>query len=363
MRNSLPSLRVLLVVAILVGAAGFGAWHWNKQRIASRFQLKSYKSTGDSAPQLGQADEVDSSQTLPGAELLAESARRLLALPNLECKIRQRVELFDQQISGVGSYSQWSPTPSERPRVRWELKFQVGQDVASIQQINDGRFFWSRRDLPGEQSLSRIDLRTVRDVLQREARLPPDLVMRNWMALGGLSRLVHGLNEHFQFGLAQPRLVDDTPVWVLVGTWKPEILALLVPSVKGPIEQRQPVPIERLPAHLPDVVVIVMSRDSRLPAFPYRIEYRRSRRGETRGTAPERNGMSDANSAAELGGITMDGLADAAEIAVLDFYEVNLEAELEPQRFAFQPPASQQVLDDTERFLLQTFAPSQSSDE
>lgn len=363
MRNSLPSLRVLLVVAIIIAAAGFSAWHWTRSKAASHFKLTSYRAGDGEPPKLGQVDELDSTQTMPGEELLAESARRLLALPNLECKIRQRVELFSQQLSGVGSYSQWSPTPSERPRVRWELKFQVGQDVASIQQINDGRFFWSRRDLPGEQTLSRIDLRTVRDVLQRESRLPPELVMRNWMALGGLSRLVHGLNEHFRFGFAQPRLVEETPVWVLVGTWKPEILALLVPSVKGPLDQNQPVPIERLPAHLPDVVVLVMSRDTRLPAFPYRIEYRRSRRGATRGTATEQRASNGDEAIGEFDPISLDGLADTAEIAVLDFYEVNLEAELEPQRFAFQPPASQQVLDDTERFLLQSFAPSQSPDE
>lgn len=324
----------------------------------------SYKSASGEPPKLGQADELDPTLTLPGEELLAESARRLLALPNLECKIRQRVELFGQELTGAGSYSQWSPTPSERPRVRWELKFQVGQEVASLQQINDGRFFWSRRDLPGEQSLSRIDLRTVRDVLQREERLPPELVLRNWMALGGLSRLVHGLNEHFQFGTAQPRLVDETPVWVLAGTWKREILSILVPTLKPTLDQGQTIPIDRLPAHLPDVVVLIMSRDARLPAFPYRIEYRRSRRGNVRGTEQVSNSQADGESSSgPLDAVAFAGLAETAEVAVLDFYEVNLEAELEPQRFAFQPPASQQVVDDTERFLLQTFAPSQAADE
>ena len=362
MRNKLPSFRVMLVGAVLLATGAFVAFQHAGGSRVTYLPLLSYKNTTESGASLGQVEEVDRAQPVPGSDLLAESARRVLELPSVECKIRQRVDLFGQQLTGVGSYQQWSPNDMQRTRVRWELKFQVGENMASLQQINDGRFFWTRRDLPGEQSLSRVDLRTVRDVLNREKRLPADAVLRNWMALGGLSRLMHGLHENFNFGWAQPRIVDTTPVWVLVGTWNPVVLAELAPAAKTLLEQGRSVPIDRLPAHLPDLIVVVLSRDPRLPTFPYRIEYRRTMRGAARGTSADESAETDAP---EIDADTprLNSLTNTMEIAVIDLYEVNASSYLEPQQFVYQPPSSQEAVDDTERFLLQTLTPPPSDNE
>ena len=122
------------------------------------------------------------------------------------------------------------------------------------------------------------------------------------------------------------------------------------------LEQGRSVPIDRLPAHLPDLVVVVLSRDPRLPTFPYRIEYRRTTQGTVQGTTAE--SQVGAN-APEIDADTppWDNLTNSLEIAVIDLYEVNLDTDLEPQQFVYQPPSSQQAVDDTERFLLQTLAP------
>ncbi|MFO0867556.1 MAG: hypothetical protein U0935_01290 [Pirellulales bacterium] len=358
----MPRFRASIAVAILLAGAGFVAFRWLGNQNATYWQLLSYRSAGEGQIDLGQLDDIADAQPVPGDSLLADSADRLVQIPAMECRIRQRVNLFGQQLTGVGHYSQWSPQDSQRLRLRWELKFQVGERVSSLQQINDGRFFWTRRDLPGEQSLSRIDLRIVRDVLERETQLPPEVAMRSWLVLGGLSRLVHGLRENFDFGLAQPRIVETTPVWVLVGSWKPARLAALVPNLQPQLDAARPIPLDQLPAHLPDVAVVVLSRDPRLPSFPYRVEYRRSLRGNVRGTSPETadtrwNGDSETDVNAQ------DGLNGTSEVAVIDLFEVNLNADLEPQNFAYQPPGSQPVVDETESFLLQVIAPSRGSGE
>ncbi|MFM7072164.1 MAG: hypothetical protein ACKO38_10280 [Planctomycetota bacterium] len=378
--------------------AGFGFWlfrqgvppkvaAWLPKTVAGRFSLMSRKSEpvgGKDSPYFWgqQAAAVDAATPLPGGPLLDEAARRLVALPHCECKIRQRVELMGQQLAGAGNYAQLSTTEVDRTRVRWELKFQVGDRLASVQQVNDGRFFWSRFDLPGRQSLGRVDLRTLREVQQRESSIPPEAALRSWLALGGLSRLLQGLSDHFELGWAQPRVVETTPVWVLVGTWKPAALARLVPASQPLIEQHRPVPIDRLPSHLPDLVVVVLSRDPRLPLFPYRVEYRRSRDGMIRGTEPlvaatSDNDLSDNrksdNDSRDNGKPTRAGersggagkavpgfsddplqsqrLENTAELAVLDLFEVNIETPPDPQGFVFQPPADQQALDETDRFL------------
>jgi hypothetical protein len=410
---------------------------WLPKPLAGRLSLMSRKSepaaTAEAPYYWGQrAAEVDTATPRPGGPLLDEAARRLIALPYCECKIRQRVEVMGQQLAGAGNYAQLATADIDRTRVRWELKFQVGDRLASVQQVNDGRFFWSRYDLPGRQTLGRVDLRTLRDVQQRETSIPPEAALRSWLALGGLSRLMQGLSDHFELGWAQPRVVETTPVWVLVGTWKPAALARLVPAAQSLIEQRRPVPIDRLPAHLPDLVVVVLSRDPRLPLFPYRVEYRRSRDGLIRGTeppaaAPGREsgrdsgrspgnasanggagqgatgqgatgqgatgqsatgqggnaadvsdvsdesagggaggsgaGGSGAGGAAQRGPDTAGGpgfsddplqsqrLENTSELAVLDLFEVNIETPPDPQGFVFQPPADQQAMDETDRFL------------
>lgn len=416
MRNNLPSFRAVLMGTVLV--AGFGFWlirqgvppkvaAWLPKPVAGRLSLMSHKSEpagGSDSPYFWgqQAAAVDAATPRPGGPLLDEAARRLVALPHCECKIRQRIELMGQQLAGAGSYAQLATTEVDRTRVRWELKFQVGDRLASVQQVNDGRFFWSRFDLPGRQSLGRVDLRTLREVQQRESSIPPEAALRSWLALGGLSRLLQGLSDHFELGWAQPRVVETTPVWVLVGTWKPAALARLVPASQPLIEQHRPVPIDRLPAHLPDLVVVVLSRDPRLPLFPYRVEYRRSRDGMIRGTEPlvavtkegvrdkgervdsetdngerdsgaSKSGDSRDSGSQENGKLARAGersggpekagpgfsddplqsqrLENTAELAVLDLFEVNIETPPDPQGFVFQPPADQQALDETDRFL------------
>ncbi len=414
MRYSLPRFRVVLVGSVLLAATGYWMIRdgvpprvaaWLPKPLAGRLSLMSRKSGPGPAAEApyywGQrAADVDPATPRPGGPLLDEAARRLVALPYCECKIRQRVEVLGQELAGVGNYAQLATADVDRTRVRWELKFQVGDRLASVQQVNDGRFFWSRYDLPGRQSLGRVDLRTLRDVQQRETSIPPEAALRSWLALGGLSRLMQGLSDHFELGWAQPRVVETTPVWVLVGTWKPAALARLVPAAQSLIEQQRPVPIERLPAHLPDLVVVVLSRDPRLPLFPYRVEYRRSRDGLVRGTEPPETAANaaaggDANVNGGSGGSSGGGgtgmggagnrgpdgedgrggsgsqraadgargpgfsddplqsqrLENTAELAVLDLFEVNIETPPDPQGFVFQPPADQQALDETDRFL------------
>jgi hypothetical protein len=369
---------------------------WLPRALASRLTLMSRKAEPTGSAETPyywgqQAADLDAATPQPGGPLLDEAARRLVALPHCECKIRQRVEVMGQQLAGAGSYAQLATAEVDRTRVRWELKFQVGDRLAAVQQVNDGRFFWSRYDLPGRQSLGRVDLRTLRDVQQREPTIPPEAALRSWLALGGLSRLLQGLSDHFELGWAQPRVVETTPVWVLVGTWKPAALTRLVPSAQTLIEQQRPVPVERLPAHLPDLVVVVLSRDPRLPLFPYRVEYRRSRDGMIRGTEPLAVAAGDkpasdkpasdpdldrSSDRASAGPVAAGGgagerpgagkaarpgfsddplqsqrLENTAELAVLDLFEVNIETPPDPQGFMFQPPADQQALDETDRFL------------
>ncbi len=214
-----------------------------------------------------------SQATTDAQQLVYEAARQLALQPSLEAKIRQRIEMFGHQLAGSGMYWQ-APAENGGPaRLRLDLKLQVGSQVASVQQICDGRYFWSRRDMQGDVQLSRIELERVATELQKKA-LDPLQLARYWMQLGGMPRLLESLAHHVDFEQPQAQTIGgNVPVWVLVGRWKPATLARLLGQ-----DPQQPLAADaaaQLPDHLPDQILLVLGRDRVFPLFPYRIEYRR----------------------------------------------------------------------------------------
>jgi hypothetical protein len=266
-----------------------------------------------------------------GQQLMAQAARELIQQPALEAKIRQRIDLFGHQLVGSGSYQQLGDGPEKL--LRLELKLQVANQVTSLQQVSDGRFLWIRRDLPEKTTLSRIDLKQVRDAIRTSGQTPALDPGGNWMALGGLPRLLHGLNENFSFAEPpRPNQVGQVPVWVLRGQWKPERLAALLPNQRADILAGKPPRLEELPPRLPDSVVVTLGRDDVLPLFPYRIEYLRQ------------DGAGQGSSAGP------PGIAATRSLVTMELFEVRRRADLDPRQFDYKP-GDQEVADHTELYL------------
>ena len=398
MANKLPNFTASLAwLAVLaaVSLAVLKVWQPGRGRtpplLASR---SSHETAFDGGDPSEQGEEDTTEQAVSGQELVRAAAVRLQSRTALDAKVRQRVDMFGQQLTGSGRYQQWGAGPATR--LRMELKFQVADQVASLHQVSDGRFFWTRRDFPGQSSLSRIDLRIVYDVLEQRAEelraklkasggadgdasgqgggsgqgsasgssgagrlassasspsvpAPSDgsgrldvqaPAFQQWLPLGGLARLLTVLDEHFEFGVAEPRSLHDTPVWRIVGRWRPAALERIAPGLASRGATGRPIKLDSLPAHLPDIVVLVLGRDERIPLFPYRVEYRRHRDGEY----PLITGVSE--------GGTPVSLAGTFELAVLELFEVNPAPTLTAQDFVYNPGEQQrEVVDETDRFL------------
>jgi len=78
---------------------------------------------------------------------------------------------------------------------RFELKSQVGDATFTLIEINDGRFFWTFRELPGGPSLNRLDLDRIESQLRSaDDRAPPRELLRcrsagcqkPWPSCGGI---------------------------------------------------------------------------------------------------------------------------------------------------------------------------------
>ena len=270
-----------------------------------------------------------------GQSLVAEAARQLLQQRALEAKIRQRVNLFGQQLVGAGIYRQLFEGPEKR--LRLELKLQTAGQVASVQQVSDGRFLYVRRDWPEQKSLSRVDLRRIREAA-RDAQPPPFIDSATvWMALGGLPKLLHSLDANFQFGEPSPDMIGPQPVWVLGGVWKTEKLVQLLPDQRADILAGRPPRLERLPAHLPDSVVVVLGRDDLIPLFPYRISYLR------------RAGIDGADG--DVRDVATTGHDDpAGSILTVELFDVGGGVAMDPRQFNYEA-GEQEVVDQTDLFL------------
>ncbi len=215
-----------------------------------------------------------------GSKIVGDAAKRVAAEPAISAEMRYRVDAFGHQLVGTGNYLQFGL--EQEKLVRLDLKLQVGDKLATVQEIRGAEAYWVRRDVPPiPATLGYVDLRQLRksaataNAVAAAGVMPQD----DWIMLGGLGRLMAALDQNFafqepkadeiQFTAADGKSVVKLPIWTVSGQWKPERLAALT--------EQEPGKAGGLPEQLPDRVELVLGRtDQVLPLFPYRISYFRT---------------------------------------------------------------------------------------
>ena len=264
-----------------------------------------------------------------GDELVAAAAREIFRLPAIEAKIRQRVYLLGHDLAGAGSYLQAGEGTEKF--LRLEMKLQVGEQTAAIQEFRNKEHFWSRRSLPPkESSVERINLHQVRLALAERERAAAINPTQYWIMLGGLPKLLENLRTNFDFTAPRPGKLGELSVLVVEGSWKPDRLQSFVGEETL---KRQGGP----PGQLPHRVVLTLgAADHRFPLFPYRIEYRR-RTIPTGGLAVEQ-GRAGGEDAGEL-------------LATLEFFEIRQPVQVDVRVFDYVAADQEDPVDRTAAFL------------
>ena len=267
--------------------------------------------------------------TTPGKPLVLRAAEQLLQLPSFETRIRQTIDLAGQQLVGTGTYRQSGTSLS--PLIRMELRVQMANGVASLQQIRNQRFLWIRRAFMGRTVLERIDLRRVNEALTQERMTQNrnaalDVELAGWIARGGIPCLLVSLEQHFRFGVAQSRKIDRVDVWHITGQWKTP-----APSQSNPsrlTSSQNQVPSDD--AMRPDRVRLLLGRNKPVPLFPYQIVFFREDKGISR------------------------------PIVSIDFFDIRKMPKVDRAWFEYQP-GNQDVEDLTEPFLMRFGIPRASA--
>jgi len=252
----------------------------------------------------------------PKPKTLLDSAVRAVETPRfISARIKQQGELFGHQVTGEGRYFELR---GAIPSIYLELTVEVGSVSTSLVQVCNGTTFWTYRKLPNWEELSKIDaVQAVSALEHARGKLPPDAVASS-PGLGGLARLMRGLNSRFEFTSVVADQLGGLPVWRLEGGWRPAELVRILPDQKGAIEKGRTPDFTRLPGHLPDSVTLFLGRDD---CFPFRIDYLRS----VPKSSPRR-------------------------LMGLEFFELNFNGPIDASQFIFAP-TNLEVKDRTDEFI------------
>lgn len=268
-----------------------------------------------------------------GQELVARAARLLQAESSIRAQIRCRFGGFGQDLVGTGTYLQLGDGPEKL--LRLDLKVQLGNSAAVMQQISGEQFYWTRRDMPGSGvRLGRVDLRVIRQAIGKAEGAGQGTAPGShdaWLLLGGLPALMENLNRNFDFGASRrdnlefPSATgngrDQLPVWIVEGVLKPDRLKQLAGD-RG-----------RAAVQLPTRVQLVLGGTEKIfPLFPYRVAYHHN---------------PAALPASEKGGAGQGG---EHLLAQLEFFGVQHTAALDPRDFEYNP-GQQEVQEMTVAYL------------
>jgi hypothetical protein len=256
---------------------------------------------------------------MDGEELVAEAIVRLERSRSISAKFRQQAELFGTHLVGTGIYLQRQDT---RALMRLEMKLQVDQHQASLQQVCDGHFLWSLRRIDKESALERVEVARVLEVMGGQGRagglVPRTANMAGGgLCIGGLPELMRSLNRSFRFSQVTPSSWAGVPVYVVTGAWETATLERLLPDQKEAIAAGR-ADLSKLPQPTPDAVNLVLGRDD---LFPYRVEYRRTSDDEYEQRKPGEP----------------IGPPRPKTYLILEWFEVQRNVPLDPQLFQYQP--------------------------
>jgi hypothetical protein len=242
-------------------------------------------------------------------------------------KLRIKTTAYGHELVGTGEYQQMGLGAS--PMLRLEMKIPIGKQVTSKLQVSNGKIMWTRLEIEeGEPQVSRVDLERIREQMEKQKITPHIDPAVNWMMFGGLSRLLAGLSGNFEFGKARADVLQEQPVWIVTGVWRPEALAKIVPHLKEQVLAKKPEVMAKLPVHLPVAINLVLDRSENGANFPYRIEYLHLADGKAI-LAPDAT----------------------TPYLTLELYEVDFEADLTAKMFDFRPTDAESVVEQTDIYL------------
>lgn len=134
--------------------------------------------------------------------------------PAFDAKIRETVWTSGREVRGVGSYKQAGEGSGQ---FNLQMTMHDGHGQHRLQQISDGRLFWTRSEVAGKVKLRRVDVSRLEEWVRNSltgSELSPRLKIGGWTEMLDMIQRDHTLR-------VDAASLQGEPVWVLTGMLKP----------------------------------------------------------------------------------------------------------------------------------------------
>ncbi len=325
--------RLIILPILAVAAAGGGvlvARHvvaWQAESAAPQEDAPNSDPAG--------AEETDADTSEPAAEPepdpeivaaaanLLEAARdKLYGYRSVQAKMTETASFGARRFSAEGEY-----ISGVFPQMWLEYRVQVGESEGRLLEICDGQILFTEKEVRpigstapaslGSQDtqiqVTRKDVKQIFDTIGRGTDIPPEAIVEAELSLGGLPTLLASLQRTMLFDAVKEGTYQGHPYTILQGRWKEEYLMQL--------SQQMGQAAQALAPFMPDRVRVYLDGETQ---FPTRILY--------------------------LKQATVEPVTYQA-IMTLEFTDVVLNEEIDPQRFRYVPPPGTNVIDETGVYL------------
>ena len=240
----------------------------------------------------------------------------------------QNVVMLKQKFDIKGRYLK---APDSRTYLRLAVSGLPDSD-GTILQVCDGETLWEYQQILESRVYRKLSIKPIFERLNSPDMDPKarDQIL-NQMGFAGPDALLVGLRKSVRFDQKEEDTLDGKAMWVLRGTWRNRN------GLVGP--DQRPLPATGpLPAFVPSLATLYLGKDD---GWPYRMELLGKVPTvllDTRRVGPDGKVIGSRSSIERV---------DASEIKLV-YSNVQLNAAVRPEEFAFQAPPNATVEDNTE---------------
>ena len=263
------------------------------------------------------------------AERLIDLAiKKIAGLKSVSADMVQNVVMLKQKFDIKGRYLK---APDSRTYLRLAVSGLPDSD-GTILQVCDGETLWEYQQILESRVYRKLSIKPIFERLNSPDMDPKarDQIL-NQMGFAGPDALLVGLRKSVRFDQKEEDTLDGKAMWVLRGTWRNRN------GLVGP--DQRPLPATGpLPAFVPSLATLYLGKDD---GWPYRMELLGKVPTvllDTRRVGPDGKVIGSRSSIERV---------DASEIKLV-YSNVQLNAAVRPEEFAFQAPPNATVEDNTE---------------
>ncbi len=263
------------------------------------------------------------------AEHLIDLAiKKIAGLKSVSADMVQNVVMLKQKFDIKGRYLK---APDSRTYLRLAVSGLPDSD-GTILQVCDGETLWEYQQILESQVYRKLSIKPIFERLNSPDMDPKarDQIL-NQMGFAGPDALLVGLRKSVRFDQKEEDILDGKAMWVLRGTWRNRN------GLVGP--DQRPLPATGpLPAFVPSLATLYLGKDD---GWPYRMDLLGkvpTILQDTRRVGPDGKVIGSRSSIEKV---------DASEIRLV-YSNVQLNAAVRPEEFAFQAPPNATVEDNTE---------------